>query len=157
MNIHPYRVALANENRKDQKINYRSSWKTDGSQVQVSSIVDFVKLDDWSAENSIDHVDVIKIDVDGNEYSVLDGGRKLLEKYKPMVIAEVGAWHFADTASNPWSILADLGYHFWDLKSKEEYSSLMQIRKRLPNEDPEMGFSINLVASIRGNPWSLQQ
>ena len=82
-NIHTYKVALANLNLKQQTISYRSSWRTDGRQVQESSVVDFVKLDVWAAKEVIEQLDFIKIDVDGNEYSVLDGGRELLEKYKP--------------------------------------------------------------------------
>ena len=148
-NVSLYQVALSNQNLLQQKISYRSSWKSDGSQVQESSVVDFVRLDDWAAQHPLDKLDFIKIDVDGNEYAVLDGGRVVLNKYKPMVIAEVGAWHFEDQASNPWQILADMGYRFWDVETKEEYTSLAAIRAKLPVEDKVMGFSINVVANIK--------
>ena len=152
-NIKAFRVALANQNLYQQEIFFRSSWRYDGSQLQVSSMVDFVRLDDWAAKNFVDRVDIIKIDVDGNEYSVFDGGRRLLDKFKPIVIAEVGAWHFTNSEFNPWSILADMGYSFWDLITKKKYATLQEMRDRLPKEDPEMGFSINIVAKVGSSPW----
>lgn len=155
-NIETYQVALANQNLAQQTISYRSSWKSDGSQTQASSVVDFVRLDDWAAENAIERLDVIKIDVDGNEFSVLNGGRELLKKFRPMVIAEVGAWHFEDSQRNPWVILAEMGYRFWDLQTKEEYPSLSQMREKLPREDTEMGFSINVVAKMANSPWNIE-
>jgi FkbM family methyltransferase len=152
-NIQTYQVALSNQNLARQKISCRSSWKSDGSQLQASSVVNFVRLDDWAVENAIERLDIIKIDVDGNEFSVLDGGRDLLNKFKPIVVAEVGAWHFVNFQKNPWSILADMGYRFWDLQSRREYSTLAQMREKLPREDTEMGFSINVVAKIGDSPW----
>lgn len=152
-NILPSRVALSNQSLSQQTISYRSSWRTDRKQIPMSSVVDFVKLDDWAKENAVQRVDIIKIDVDGNEFYVLDGGRKLLDQFKPFVIAEVGAWHFEDPQRNPWAILARLGYSFWDLQNKTEYKTLEQLRNRLPETDPEMGFSINVAASVNGNPW----
>ncbi len=156
-NIQSHRVALANQNLPQQNISYRSSWKTDGSLSESSSIVDFVRLDDWADKNSIERLDIIKIDVDGNEFSVLDGSRDLIDKFKPMVIAEVGAWHFEDPERNPWSILEERGYRFWDLQSSQEYSSLMEMRAVLPQEDKEMGFSINIVAKTGDSPWGLER
>ncbi len=155
-NIEAYQVALANQNLAQQTISYRSSWKSDGSQKQASSLVDFVRLDDWAADGKIDRLDIIKIDVDGNEFPVLDGGRELLKKFKPMVIAEVGAWHFEDSQRNPWSILEDMGYRFWDLQTGNEYLSLLKLREKLPLEDKEMGYSMNIVAKTGGTPWGIE-
>lgn len=152
-NIKTYRVALSNQNLAEQKIDYRSSWRSDGTQVQGTSVVDFVRLDDWSKEARLSKIDIVKIDVDGNEFGVMDGGRETLNRYRPMVIAEVGAWHFADTHKNPWKILAEMGYRFWDVQTRGEYSTLEQMRERLPQEDKEMGFSINVVAKMGNSPW----
>ena len=156
-NIQTYHVALSNQNLNRQTISYRSSWRTDGSKSQETSVVDFVRLDDWATENAVDRLDIIKIDVDGNEFSILDGSRELLEKFKPMVIAEVGAWHFEDLQRNPWVILADMGYRFWDLQTQEGYSSLVEMSGKLPQVDTEMGFSMKVVAIIGNSPWGIKQ
>ena len=155
-NIQSYRVALANQNLTQQNISYRSSWKSDGSHPETCSVVDFVRLDDWADKNLIERLDIIKIDVDGNEFSVMDGSRRLIGKFKSLVIAEVGAWHFEDPKCNPWSILAEIGYRFWDLQSNQEYSSLEEMRAVLPRKDEEMGFSINIVAKTGNSPWGLE-
>jgi len=155
-NIKTYQVALANQNLEQQTISYRSSWRSDGRQTQASSVIDFVRLDDWAAENKIGRLDIIKIDVDGNEFSVLDGGRELLNTFKPMVIAEVGAWHFENSQRNPWCILEDMGYRFWDLQTRKEYPALIKLREKLPLEDKEMGFSMNIVAKMGESPWSIK-
>lgn len=155
-NVESYQMALSNQNLLEQKIDYRSSWRTDGRQVKCSSIVNFIKLDDWSKNILLSKLDIIKIDVDGNEFNVLDGGRELLRQFKPMVIAEVGAWHFVDAKTNPWLILAEMGYRFWDIQSRSEYLTLEQLRKRLPKEDKDMGFSLNVVAKFGDSPWDIE-
>lgn len=146
-NLDLYQVALSNQNQPQQKISYRASWKTDGSRIQESSVVDFIRLDDWATKQSLTKLDFIKIDVDGNEYAVLDGARELLKKFKPMMIAEIGAYHFADESKNPWQILADLGYEFWNIKTKEKYPDFVEIRSQLFGVD-----SINVLANFGSPP-----
>jgi hypothetical protein len=103
------------------------------------------------AENGIDRVDLIKIDVDGNEYSVISGGRELFEKFKPMVIAEVGLYHFENPSKNPWAILSEIGYSFWDMRTKEPFKNIEQIRESFLKQNK--GFdSINVVAGVGGKP-----
>jgi hypothetical protein len=65
-------------------------------------------------------------------------------------LIEAGAWHFT-SPENPWQILADLGYRFWDTTTLAE-TDLAAVRKRLPERDDEMTFSINLVASVDPSP-----
>jgi FkbM family methyltransferase len=151
VNIKTFQVALADRSLAQQTISYRSSWRTDGSFSQESSVIDFVRLDDWVAENGIDRVDLIKIDVDGNEYSVISGGRELFEKFKPMVIAEVGLYHFENPSKNPWAILSEIGYSFWDMRTKEPFKNIEQIRESFLKQNK--GFdSINVVAGVGGKP-----
>ena len=61
----------------------------------------------------IDNVDFIKIDVEGFENKVLEGGMKLIEKYKPYILIEVG-WgtnhpNWID-CENQYNRLFDIGY-----------------------------------------------
>ena len=46
-------------------------------------------LDSFVKENGIDKIDFIKIDVEGNEKFVLEGGKETLEKYRPLVYTEL--------------------------------------------------------------------
>ncbi len=56
---------------------------------------------------------VVKIDVEGAELEVMEGGRRLLAEAKPVVIFEHVAAAAALYGSAPgavWDLLADLGY-----------------------------------------------
>jgi len=56
-----------------------------GEQVNV------VTLDDFCREHSVDHIDVLKIDVEGFEFNVIDGARGLLSQQKvDVLIVELG-------------------------------------------------------------------
>jgi FkbM family methyltransferase len=147
--IELYRLALWNENKDDQIISFRSSWQTDGTDVSGISRVSFIRLDDWSKRHGIERIDMIKIDVDGHEFPIFDGGRQLLASCRPLIIMEVGAWHFAEPSTNVLALLDALGYHFWDTKTRRKYDGPQEIRKLLPQADKTMSFSINVVASPR--------
>jgi FkbM family methyltransferase len=145
-NIFPFKIALSDVNLKNQRINYRASWLTQGGRANGLSLVDFERLDDWCLRNHVDEINFIKIDVDGNEYSILQGGIKLIEKCKPMLLMEVVGPHFDNKARNPFKILKDIGYRFWDTRSGEEYISLNDMKNLLPTNDVEMTVSFNIIA-----------
>jgi FkbM family methyltransferase len=52
-------------------------------------------MDRWVAEHDVDRVDLVKIDVDGNECAVLDGAVDVLSRHRPVVVCEVAAWVLA--------------------------------------------------------------
>jgi len=147
--LHAYQLALSDRNLQCQRINFRSSWRSDGSRSDAESIVDFQRLDDWCTQQNVDHVDLIKIDVDGNEFAVMSGGERVISACRPTFLIEVGAWHFTDPGRNPLELLHGLGYRFWDSKTLVEYPDLAAIRRLLPERDEELGFSMNLLAATR--------
>jgi FkbM family methyltransferase len=48
-------------------------------------------MDRWVTDQNMDRVDLIKIDVEGNECAVLDGAVDVLRRYQPVIICEVFA------------------------------------------------------------------
>ncbi|HEY1662294.1 MAG TPA: FkbM family methyltransferase [Verrucomicrobiae bacterium] len=65
---------------------------------------------------SFDPPDVMKVDVEGNEEKVFAGGKKLIEKHKPMIIFEnVRAFTDVAGALSPIFFLNELGYVFYRL------------------------------------------
>lgn len=66
---------LAEGSRRD-----TADWRKDVAPV--------VRLDDWAAEVGLDRCDLIKIDVEGAEPLVFEGGRKLLERFRPVILGE---------------------------------------------------------------------
>jgi FkbM family methyltransferase len=49
-------------------------------------------LDDALANHDLGKLDLIKIDVDGNEHDVLSGATKTLEKFKPAIVMELAPY-----------------------------------------------------------------
>ena len=145
-NIEAFRLALSDRNAPAQTVAYRSSWATSGERRPERATVDFRRLDDWSADRRLDVVNLIKLDVDGHELQVVKGGLATIGRSRPILLIEAGAWHFT-AQENPWQILADLGYRFWDTATLVE-TSLAGVRSRLPERDDDMTFSVNLVASV---------
>jgi FkbM family methyltransferase len=137
-NIHPLQIALADSNRKGQHIQFRSSWPTRGSPKVRESIVDFVRLDE--------RIDVIKLDVDGNEYPVIMGAKSVLATNRPIMIMEVWGPNFADPSTNPFRVLNELGYRFFHISTGREYSGLDELAAPVSEGGRLMDRSFSMIA-----------
>lgn len=143
-------LALAERPARQQTISFRSSWRSDGRQHVATTVVDFVTLDEWCALEAIGRVDLMKLDVDGHEFGVLAGGRRLLQECRPAMLMETGAWHFEDATRNPLVLLRDLGYRFWDTKTLQEFRDVDAIQRNLPGDKD---ISINVLAMTSAPGW----
>jgi FkbM family methyltransferase len=59
-------------------------------------------------------VDLIKIDVEGHEFEVLQGGLETIRHSRPNLIIEVEEWHLrrrGRTMQDVFGLVSDLGYH----------------------------------------------
>src|SRR6266852_8439654 len=139
------KVALSDQNLSGKHVDFRASWRTEGGRKDAGSVVDFVRLDDWCAAQGITAIDLIKIDVDGNEYPVLVGGKDILSRSLPSFVMEAMWIHFVDDGRNPFRFLADHGYTFHDLQTRAVLS-LEELRARLPDYDPGLTASTNVLA-----------
>jgi FkbM family methyltransferase len=74
--------------------------------------IDLRKLDDFP-EFFDKKIDLIKIDVEGYELSVLQGGINLLQKNCPCILFEQTANSFENGTSNTISFLKKMGYSFY--------------------------------------------
>ncbi len=100
--IIPVQLFLSDQTKSDHKIQAYASWKVDGSAsnthplhggaIKSAQSVPAVTLDDYCLTNRIDRVDLIKIDTDGHEFSVLRGARRTIEKNRPYIIFEIGLY-----------------------------------------------------------------
>jgi FkbM family methyltransferase len=61
-------------------------WKV---QACADEEVELVTLDETIAEQSLESVDVVKIDVEGAELRVLQGARRMLEEFRPILLTEL--------------------------------------------------------------------
>ena len=90
------------------------------------------KLDDYyESTKSSKPVKFIKIDVEGFEYFVLQGGKRLLREHKPTLMLEVNVERYKNagaTYKKLHELLVDLGYSIYtiDLKPIETVENLPQ-------------------------------
>ena len=70
-------------------------------------------LDQFVAEKNIEHLDLIKIDVEGFEYAVINGGKEAIQKHKPLLFIELDDNNLKENNSSALalvSLLCSLGY-----------------------------------------------
>jgi FkbM family methyltransferase len=75
-----------------------------------------MRLDDHVAENGIQRVNIIKIDVEGAEPFVLEGARATLERDRPLVLMEVNRSSLSASGGSPAALVElfrSLGYRAW--------------------------------------------
>lgn len=94
-NLEVLRIGLSNENgdailytpisisHKGNASLYRNHSKLDGEQK-----INLKRLDDVFKEMNLSNCDLIKVDIEGNEYKALIGGKEIIDKYRPYVIFE---------------------------------------------------------------------
>lgn len=100
-------------------------------------------LDEFIFENQIHDLDFIKLDVDGYEYYVLQGGFNFLKKKKPPIFMELAPYLYEEygyTKEMILDLIKSLNYEFYDLKNL----------KKIFNIDSEIdkikhGSSINIL------------
>lgn len=100
---------VSDEVSKNAKIKAFSSWRVDTITNKHSARHDVhlgiekstdgvssITLDYFFEKNSINKVNLIKIDTDGHEFKVLKGARKTISKYRPLVLFEIGKYVMSD-------------------------------------------------------------
>ena len=82
--------------------------------ITNTEIVEAIKLDSFCLENSIDHIDYLKIDVEGAESDVLEGSRELLKnksiRYIQFEISQKMLEGLNRIAKSTFDILIENGY-----------------------------------------------
>jgi len=95
LQIHPYKLALSDKSGEatihleDEYNTGSASLRSAGPKNIWDEIVICTTLDDFVESQALDHLDVIKIDVEGYESAVLNGGHKTLERFHPVLLVEV--------------------------------------------------------------------
>jgi len=103
-------------------------------------------LDQIVSELGLQHVNLMKLDVDGHELSVLHGAQQLLEQHRPDILMELAPYCYSEQPGGFDSLV--------ELLSKASYSFyLLDTTTRLPNTPEELAKnyipkngSINILA-----------
>ena len=85
---------------------------------QVPVIVSVDRLDAFCTREAIGRVDFVKIDVEGAELQVLQGGREVIEAHRPTMLIEIEARHTARYGHSPedvsgWLLKRGYTMHTW--------------------------------------------
>ncbi len=72
------------------------------------------QMDSYVDEQTINRIDFIKIDVEGEELNVLRGGQETIERFSPDVMMELNKHHLDRAGETPEDVLS-----YWD---KQDYS-----------------------------------
>lgn len=146
-NIFVEKIALSNETYTG-PAGFRTSWDMYGPNadgVVPEEIVTFQQLDKYVEIQKLSTVDFIKLDVDGFEYKVLEGGVETLKRFKPVLSMELGNWTLArqgDTLEALTLLLGSLGFKFFREADFALLQSLDAILREFP--DPRT-WTINVI------------
>jgi FkbM family methyltransferase len=98
----------------------------------VSTVeVDTTTLDDWAAENDIQHIDYMKIDTQGTELEILTGGARILNSVRCLEVeVEFNPIYLGQPVfSDVDMFLRSQGFVLWKLTNQVHYS-----RNGAPNQ-----------------------
>ena len=91
------------------------------NQIKVKQL----SLDSFTEENSI-FPEILKIDVEGAEFNVLDGSKSLLTKYRPKIIISLHPWHLNLLGRNIQEIYNYCDEHSYQLLSCIDEHSILE-------------------------------
>jgi FkbM family methyltransferase len=119
------------------------------------SVVPVIRLDDWARERAIGRVDFIKMDIEGGEFRALQGARELLERYRPVLVAELNEVCLARDGRQPEDVLALLRAAGYDNFAFNEgvlavpREARHQIREIASLSAPSLDLQLETRASVR--------
>jgi FkbM family methyltransferase len=88
----------------------------DGTEAQHSIPIECKTLDEVAESESLDRLDLIKIDTEGYEAKVIMGAKKSLASFRPSLLLEYNKAHWqraGHTLEDVKSLLTDLGYELY--------------------------------------------
>jgi FkbM family methyltransferase len=132
--------------------NIYSSWRVSGNEprhpkhfgiAQSTARATNLSLDDYCRTNSISRLDLIKLDVDGFESEVIQGGIRTLQQSRPVICMELAPYVLAERGSSLQellSLLASCGYQLTSLKRAPLTFEATELEERIPD-----GSSMNVL------------
>ena len=88
-------IGLADENGvlelKSSQLCFKSSWNIKDRKLcrKHGDKIELMKLDDYVEQKNIKQIDFIKMDTDGYELKILNGGKNSISKFRPIMLLEV--------------------------------------------------------------------
>lgn len=116
--------------------------------------VDAVTLTDFCMQEQLHHLDFIKIDVEGMEYDVLEGGREALTAQRVLGVFSEVWWDPVAKGQRPFAeidiLLRSFGFRFFDLKMHRYPRSVLPAGRLRPGDNGK----IKPVDRAYGQSWT---
>ena len=118
-NIQPVLAAVGEKNEKslmylsDSSNTGMSSLRQPENYSGINELTDVISLDNWFADSGLTKVDIIKIDVEGNELGVLRGMNDIANKLQPHILLELNPEtlaYFGLTSTDVLTHISHLNY-----------------------------------------------
>jgi FkbM family methyltransferase len=146
-NIYPLKLALGERDEGLIELRVKSSYRLDGTDLTGSELIPMRTLDALIKENAVNHVDFLKMDVDGYEAKVVRGAIHTLEHHRPIMFFEITPSILKNNENDftyLLSMLDELGYHVKSEAGKP-IENLVAYLDKVP-----VGFATNLFAAHAG-------
>jgi len=142
--IVPLQLFVSEHSEIKHQIKAYSSWRIDGKYadahplhagiIKSAESVPAVTIDDFCREKEIPRVNLIKIDTDGHEYSILRGAQKSLGRFLPYIIFEIGIYVMEERGisfEQYYDYLSSFGYTLINAKNGKNVT-INNFRNQIP-------------------------
>lgn len=117
-----------------------------GGELKSTASSSMSTLDELLEAHAVRHVDLIKMDVDGNEYDVLKGGLRTLRTCRPKMIMEIAPYcweRLGPALEDLVGLMSSLDYRFFEVAGGRPLPSDAEFfRRTIPH-----GAGINVLAA----------
>jgi FkbM family methyltransferase len=117
------------------KLDVRSSWSVDGQNLpEITTIRNpkAVSIDNFASEVALDRLTLMKIDVDGYDYKVLQGAKFTISRFLPIIFCELCEYSLneqGDSIKDIFEMLSSMGYEAYleDGTKVNEVESILRL------------------------------
>jgi len=120
-NIKVVEKACSNRSGKAFLLEYELSARHEITDKRTKLMVEIDTLDSILQSLHIDRVNMVKIDVNGHEYQVIEGARNTLKNYKPIILMEV----ILENKQKVFNYLERLGYKAKIINKTKKYLDVL--------------------------------
>ncbi len=96
-----------------------------GLTLKKSERIKLVDLDSFLEAHPLPKIDFIKVDVDGHEPLFLQGARRTLAKYRPVVLLEISPPHYLNAGYSVWEFYDYLKFNDYHIYHEDDLVEML--------------------------------
>ncbi|SFI07975.1 FkbM family methyltransferase [Halpernia frigidisoli] len=105
-----FKVPVINGQEKNSRGTLITDFSENNEERFITEKVKVQTLDSWILDKNISKIDLIKIDVEGNEMKTLRGAKEVISNFKPILLVEMEQRHHEENLKNLVKEIHDWGY-----------------------------------------------